>query len=111
MKMNPERARKLNEGSRIPDPEEERATLVLRLRRSRQKARQAAVAEVLALMRGLDAEPASGGPLSEAGGVAWVSIPVRNWSVALGRLHGLGYSGVVEGVRRLNPVGRSMHPD
>src|SRR5437879_6402272 len=66
--------------------------LVLRLRTSRRKARDAAVAEVLAVLRGLDARAASGGPLSEIPGVAWVVVPDANLSRATSRLSSLGYT-------------------
>jgi hypothetical protein len=73
-----------------------RATLVLHLRPSRKKAREAACAELVALLRGLDAREAKGGPLSEVSGVAWVDLPATNFAPALGRLERLGYSGRVE---------------
>lgn len=69
--------------------------LILRLRPSRSKAREAAVAEVLALLRGLDARAAPGGPLSELAGVAWVTVPEKSLESAMGRLQGLGYTTAV----------------
>lgn len=72
------------------------ATLVLQLRPSRRKAREAAVAEALALLRGLDAREAAGGPLSEVAGVRWVNVTTDHLSTALERLKGIGYVGSVQ---------------
>src|SRR5437879_6248989 len=60
--------------------------LVLRLRRPRIKSKDVAGAEVAALLRDLGGRPAHGGPLSEVGGVAWVSVPTRSVELALQRL-------------------------
>lgn len=79
-----------------PDAE---TTLVLRLRPSRVRARDAAVAEVVALLRDLGAHPASGGPLSEVRGVTWVAVPTANLEAAGRRLSRLGYTGSVDLVR------------
>jgi len=87
------------------------ATLVLRLRRSRHRAREAAVAEVVALLRDLGAHPAPGGPLSEVAGVAWVALPAGNLRAAGQRLRRLGYSSAVDFVRPLESVpADSEHP-
>jgi hypothetical protein len=75
------------------------ATLVLRLRPSRRKAPAAAIAEVLALLRGLGARQAPGGPLSELSGIAWVKVPTEHVTSAASRLQGLGYTSAVELVR------------
>src|SRR5215469_8929795 len=64
--------------SMVAHPPDAEATLVQRLRRSRLRAREAAVAEVVALLRGLGAHSTPGGPLSEVGGVAWVALPASN---------------------------------
>jgi len=85
-------------------------SLVLRLRRSRRKAREAAVAEVVAVLRGLDARAASGGPLSDVPGVAWVTLPEENVTSAVGRLCGLGYTAAVELVTPLKDVGPRDKP-
>jgi hypothetical protein len=82
--------------ARVPDAE---ATFVLRLRRSRLRAREAAVAEVVAMLRDLGAHSTAGGPLSEVGGVAWVALPAGNLAEATRRLSRLGYSGAVDLVR------------
>jgi SAM-dependent methyltransferase len=73
-----------------------RRTLLLRLRPSRRKAREAAVAEVLAVLRGLDARAAAGGPLAEISGVAWVTVAESDLDRALNRLCGLGYTEAID---------------
>ena len=79
-------------------------TLVLRLRAARRKAREAALAEMLAVLRGLGAHRSAGGPLSDQPGVAWVSLPEPNLETALGRLSGLGYT---EAVELVTPPGKA----
>ncbi|MFI5351557.1 MAG: TRM11 family SAM-dependent methyltransferase [Candidatus Binatales bacterium] len=79
-------------------------TLVLRLRAARRKAREAALAEMLAVLRGLDAHRSAGGPLSDQPGVAWASLPEPNLETALGRLSGLGYT---EAVELVTPPGKA----
>ena len=71
-------------------------TLVVRLRAARRKAREAALAEVLAVLRGLDAHRSPGGPLSDQPGVAWVGVPEPNLEIALRRLSGLGYTEAID---------------
>jgi SAM-dependent methyltransferase len=73
--------------------------LVIHLRPSRVKAREAAVAEVVAILRDLGGRPVPGGPLSEVRGVAWAAVPTANVAPAVRRLSGLGYSGAVDVVR------------
>jgi hypothetical protein len=75
-----------------PEPD----VLVLHLRPARLKAREVAVAEVVALLRDLGACPARAGPLSEARGVAWVTVPAEHKATVAARLSRLGYSGAVE---------------
>jgi SAM-dependent methyltransferase len=70
--------------------------LVLHLRPARLKAREVAVAEVVALLRDLGARPAPGGPLAEARGVAWASVPAEHMTAAAARLSRLGYCEAVE---------------
>jgi SAM-dependent methyltransferase len=72
------------------------ATLVLHLRASRRKARAAATAEALGLLEDLDPAAPSGGPLSELGGTAWVTVPRRHLKLALARLGRLGYTAAVD---------------
>jgi methyltransferase family protein len=84
--------------------------LILRLRPARRKAREVAVAEVLAVLRGLDARAATGGPLADVFGVAWVTLPEENLERALGRITGLGYSYAVEVVTPLEDVASQVKP-
>src|SRR5687768_1817269 len=85
-------------------PVKSEATLVLRLRRSRSRARDAAAAEVVALLRDLGGHVVQGGPLSEVSGVAWVGLDEDAASEALGRLRALGYSERVDLVRAADQV-------
>lgn len=71
---------------------------VLHLRPARVKARDAAVAEVVALLRDLGGKKASGGPLAEQKGVAWVTVPADRRTEAVERLQHLGYVGRIDGV-------------
>lgn len=80
------------------------ATLVLHLRASRRRARQAAVAEVVALLRDGGAHSAHGGPLAEHRGIAWVSIDESAVTEVSERLQRLGYSERVELVRPAEEV-------
>src|ERR1700683_192383 len=83
--------------------------LVLKLRASRSKAREVAVAEVVAMLRGLGARAASGRPMSEVPAVAWVAIPDANLESAIGRLRGIGYTesiDLVTPLEDLNPRDR-----
>ncbi len=77
---------------------------MLRLRAARRKAREAAFAEMLAVLRGLDARRGAGGPLSDEPGVAWVSLPEPNLETALRRLSRLGYTEAVEVVTPLGKI-------
>ena len=72
------------------------AMLVLHLRAARRRARAAAVAEALALLEDLEPTAPGGGPLSELGGTAWVTVPRRHLRPALARLGRLGYTAAVD---------------
>jgi len=85
----------------MPGSPSDRATLVIHLRPSRLKAKAVAVAEILALLRGLGAAHSAGGPLSETRGIAWVSIPGSTVAIACSRIGRLGYSRAVDLVRPL----------
>lgn len=63
------------------------------------------MAEVVALLRDLGARPATGGPLAEARGVAWVSVPAEHSQIAAGRLERLGYCEAVEMVEQAGGPG------
>jgi predicted methyltransferase len=51
---------------------------------------------VLALLRGLAVHELSGGPFSEVGGIAWVSVAQNDLDNSLDRLRGLGYTAAVD---------------
>ena len=79
--------------------------LIFYLRPGRRKARTVATAEALSLLRDLQATAPAGGPLSESGGLFWVSLPLDALETALPRLPRLGYTYAVD---LLEPV--SEHP-
>jgi len=81
------------------------ALLIFYLRPGRRKARMVATAEALHLLRDLQATAPAGGPLSEAGGLFWVSLPCDALETALPRLPRLGYTYAVD---LLEPI--SEHP-
>ncbi len=66
--------------------------LVFHQRPARRRARSTATAEALALLRDLGVAAAPGGPLSERGGVFWVTLPDGALEAARVRLPRLGYS-------------------
>ena len=74
----------------------EKAVLVFRLRPARDKARAAAVAEALSLYDDLDATAPFGGPLSEEGGLFWISLPNEALESAYDRMPRLGYTCAVD---------------
>jgi hypothetical protein len=89
--------------------------LVLHLRAARGRARDAATAEAVSLLRDLDARAAPGGPLSEQRGVAWVNVPAGSLRAALPRLPRLGYTEAVDLLVPEEeagdwPVGRAERP-
>jgi SAM-dependent methyltransferase len=78
------------------------------LRTARNKARPAATAEALALLRDLDATAPSGGPLSEQGGLFWIAVPQPATATAIERFPRLGYTCAVDAVE---PVEQSQAED
>jgi hypothetical protein len=64
--------------------------------RARRKSRPVAEAEAYHLLRDLDPEILPGGPLSEAKGVFWISLPEELLDTARGRLPRLGYTQAVD---------------
>ena len=70
--------------------------LIFYLRTARRKARDVAVAEALCLFRDLDALAPRGGPLSEQGGLFWISLPAAQLEPAIARLPRLGYTVAVD---------------
>ncbi len=81
---------------------------MLRLRPSRRKARDLAIAEVMAMLRGLAAHPAAGGPFASTGEIAWVNVAEHDLERAIARLSGLGYSGAIELVAPVNQESRRV---
>jgi len=80
------------------------ATLVLRLRKARRKAREAAVAELVALLRDFKGCPLRGGPLSEVSGVAWVGVNESAIPYLRKRIRSLGYTEIVYLVRESDKI-------
>ena len=80
----------------------EERLFVLRLRAARRRAREAAAAEAIALLRGLSPRLETGGPLSERGGVFRLAVDAAAVEEAVDRLQRLGYSDAVD---LLDPVG------
>ena len=70
--------------------------LVMRLHASRRKAREAAVAEALSLLQDLDPEAPAGGPLSEQGGLFWLTIPAESLGPLVERLPRLEYTSAAD---------------
>jgi hypothetical protein len=70
--------------------------LVLHLRPSRRKAREAAMAEVATVLEDLGGRPLPGGPLSEVAGVAWVAVGPAPRARIAGRVAQLGYTEAVD---------------
>jgi hypothetical protein len=81
---------------RLPEGLGGKRTLLLHLRRARERAREVAVAEAVALLRDLGAEPAAGGPLSDQRGVVWATVPAEHLPAAVPRLERLGYAEAVD---------------
>ena len=70
--------------------------LIFWIRAARRKARNAAVVEVLRLLRDLEVTALPGGPFGDQKGVFWVLIPSSALEPARTRLHRLGYSSAVD---------------
>src|SRR5712692_10977529 len=70
--------------------------LICYLRAARRKARTVATTEALSLLRDLDAAAPAGGPLSEQGGLFWVTLPAEVLEMAIARLPRLGYTYAVD---------------
>jgi len=81
------------------------ALLIFHLRPARRRALMTATAEALCLLRGLGAAVAPGGPLSEQGGVFWLTLPVEALERARARLPRLGYSHAVDLVEPAHGAG------
>src|SRR5437899_10901827 len=81
-----------NEGRHMCD----RHLLILYLRPARCKAREAATVEALSLLRDLDPVAPAGGPLSEQGGLFWLTLPACALPSARARFPHLGYTQAVD---------------
>jgi SAM-dependent methyltransferase len=80
----------------------QRSVLICHLRPARRKARGAAVAEALGLLRDLEPVALAGGPLAEQGGVFWLVLSPAALQPTLARLPRLGYTRAVD---LLEPAG------
>lgn len=80
------------------------AHLVFYLRTARCKAREAAIAEALCLLRDLDPAAPSGGPLSERGKLFWVDVPTDALAQVQSRLPRLGYTVAVDLLEPAQPA-------
>src|SRR5438876_12333603 len=76
------------------------ALLIFHLREARRKASAAGIAEALGLLRDLQATATESGPLSERGGLFWISLPRDRLDQAIERLPRLGYTEAVEVLER-----------
>ncbi|MDQ3328507.1 MAG: methyltransferase domain-containing protein [Chloroflexota bacterium] len=77
-------------------PRADRGILLFHLIPARRKARQVAIAEALSVLRDLEPEAPPGGPLSDRGGLFWISVPTRLLEPARARLPRLGYTTAVD---------------
>ncbi|HET6387447.1 MAG TPA: methyltransferase domain-containing protein [Armatimonadota bacterium] len=83
----------------VPEPDLQTETdrlLILHLRPARRKALPCAAAEALSLLGDLRAAQARGGPLSERGGVFWMTVPEGRLDEAIERLPRLGFTMAVD---------------
>ncbi len=72
------------------------ALLICTIREARRKARVAATAEALCLLRDLKPAAPDRGPLAERGGVFWIALPRDAIDLAVDRLPRLGYTQAVD---------------
>src|SRR5256886_2840539 len=70
--------------------------LIFNLRPARCKARVVATMEALSLLRDLQVGAPVGGPLSEQGGVFWITVPGEAVETVITRLSRLGYTYAVD---------------
>lgn len=80
--------------------------LLFYLREARRKARAAGVAEALGLLRDLRASAPESGPLSERGGLFWITLPLDALDQAMERLPRLGYTEAVDVLERMTSTRR-----
>ncbi len=93
--MTPTSSRALMNGASNPTDMTPRM-LIVYLPAARKKARDAAVAEVLTLLHDLGPAASPGGPLSEQGGIVWITLPDENIEKATERFPRLGYTKAVD---------------
>ena len=86
------------------------ALLIFHIRASRRKARIPAIAEAMCLLENLGAGAPEGGPLSEKGGIFWVTLPSDSVDGARDRLPRLGYTEAVDLLDPLPRKKRSRRP-
>jgi hypothetical protein len=86
----------------------ETTLLIFHLRQARRKARAAGVAEALGLLRDLQATAPESGPLSERGGLFWISLPHDAVDQAIERLPRLGYTEAVDLLERTTSTRRKF---
>lgn len=72
------------------------AILIFYLRPIRRKALNVAIVEALSLLWELSATALDGGPLSEQGGLFWITLPIDSLDSAIARLPQLGYTYAVD---------------
>jgi hypothetical protein len=91
----------------------EHAVLICYLRPARNKARAVAEVEAVSLLRDLAATVLPGGPLSEQGGLFWISLPAQYLPSARSRLARLGYTSAVDLVQPVpqDDVGADIAPE
>jgi hypothetical protein len=89
----------------------ETALLIFHLRQARRKARAVGVAEALGLLRDLQATAPTSGPLSERGGLFWISLPAEVLDQAIERLPRLGYTEAVDVLERMTSTRRKSASD
>src|SRR5262245_281380 len=85
--------------------------LLFYLREARRKARAAGVAEALSLLHDLQATAPESGPLSERGGLFWISLPTEVLDQARERLPRLGYTEAVDLLERTTSTRRKSSDD
>lgn len=79
--------------------EGQRMVLIFRVRRARQKAMKAAIAEALALLADFNPSVLSGGPLGHQPGLFWIELQDSVLPAALDRIPLLGYTFAVDMVK------------
>ncbi len=80
------------------------ALWIFYVRASRVKARTAATAEALSLLRDLAPQAPVGGPLADQRGIFWITLPTSNADQARARLPRLGYTCAVDALAAIEAV-------